>query len=105
MTDDEVLQLYNSKDSSAFDCSIECERCGNNWGFHNGIQCQPNKVTTFKPVNSKYIHVPLIGNIPWDVVPTWKPGDKKSRIAPSKKVYTTECPCGLHPSQCEYHGK
>jgi hypothetical protein len=22
---------------------------------------------------------------------------------PKKKKYTTECPCGIHPSQCEYH--
>jgi len=35
--------------------------------------------------------------------PTWKVGDKKSKIATSKKSYVSECPCGLIPSQCDYH--
>jgi hypothetical protein len=88
MTDAEVLELFKKEDSASFDCGEVCVRCGHNWGFHHGIRCQPNKSTTFMPAYS---------------MPTWVVGDKKSRIAPSKKVYKEECPCGIHPSQCEYH--
>lgn len=33
----------------------------------------------------------------------YNPGDKKSKIAVSPKKYTTECPCGINPKDCDYH--
>jgi hypothetical protein len=93
MTDQEIIDLWYEKGYSAFDTHKKCARCGFVWYRHERINCYD--YTTGKSLGTTFMPT---GSISWDNV-----GDKKSRIAPSKKVYKEECPCGLHPSQCEYH--
>jgi hypothetical protein len=31
------------------------------------------------------------------------PVSRTAVAAPARKIYVNECPCGLHPSQCDYH--
>jgi len=108
MTDDEVAQAFTDKREAAFDMDTICSVCNKTWASHKGIDC-PNSIIglysgkTFMPVDNDDWNMRIKSAIQKANELVWKVGNKKSKIAQSKKVYKTECPCGLKPSQCEYH--
>jgi hypothetical protein len=88
-------------DESADTMTGYCFDCRKNWGLCN--VCNNNAIPP----------VQLFGNLCWFCSWTGHPPDLLAldkelldlfdRIFPSKKDYGDECPCGLHPSQCDYH--
>ena len=91
MTDAEVEAQFQAKGSFAFDCGLMCTKCNQDWGSHSGTNCTDslgnNVGTTFSPAARKV-------TVSWDLDVPWLVGDKKSKIAPSKKEYKDTCQIG-----------